>query len=57
MVYRAYLVRVWQAGAKGPWRASAESTATRRVYHFAHLEELFAFLAEGATAGEDEERA
>jgi hypothetical protein len=42
--YQAYLLRLWRDGAQTPWRASLQSTATERKYHFATLEALFAFL-------------
>jgi hypothetical protein len=34
------------------WRASLQSTATERIYHFATVEALFAFIAEQTQAAE-----
>ena len=50
--YHAYLLRVWREGTHTPWRASLQSTATERVYQFATLEALFAFLDVRMTDGE-----
>jgi hypothetical protein len=46
--YAAFLVRLWQGGEEGQWRASAQSVQTGEKVLFASLAELFAFL-EGQT--------
>jgi hypothetical protein len=42
--YAAYLVRLWQDGQAGQWRASAQSAQTGEKTLFASLAELFVFL-------------
>jgi hypothetical protein len=42
--YAAYLVRLWQDGQAGQWRASAQSVQTGEKTLFASLSELFMFL-------------
>jgi len=42
--YVAYLVRLWQDGQAGQWRASAQSAQTGERTLFASLSELFVFL-------------
>jgi hypothetical protein len=42
--YAAYLVRLWQDGQAGQWRASAQSAQTGERTLFASLAELFIFL-------------
>ncbi|MFN8469314.1 MAG: hypothetical protein U0X20_27405 [Caldilineaceae bacterium] len=42
--YQSYLVRLWQDGPAGAWRASTECVQTRAVTHFADLDALFVFL-------------
>ena len=42
--YQSYLVRLWQDGPAGTWRASTECVQTRAVTHFADLDALFVFL-------------
>ena len=42
--YVAYLVRLWQDGQAGQWRASAQSAQTGERTLFASLAELFVFL-------------
>ncbi len=43
-LYRSYLVRLWQSGAQGTWRASVQSVQTGVTQRFANLEALTAFL-------------
>jgi len=47
--YTAYLVRLWQDSAQGPWRASAQSVQSGQITRFGSLAELFAFLATAST--------
>ncbi len=42
--YQAYLVRLWQDSAHGPWRATLQSVQTGEKLLFADLEQLFAFV-------------
>ena len=44
--YTAYLLRLWKSNELGQitWRASLESLAEGRRYHFGHLEDLVTFL-------------
>jgi 2-polyprenyl-3-methyl-5-hydroxy-6-metoxy-1,4-benzoquinol methylase len=44
--YKAYLVRLWQAGSSeaSPWRASIEDARTGARYRFATLDMLFTFF-------------
>jgi hypothetical protein len=42
--YAAYLVRLWQDGQAGQWRASAQSALTGEMMLFASLAELFLYL-------------
>jgi hypothetical protein len=41
---RSYLLRVWQAGGEGGWRASLQSIPAGERHMFADLESLMAFL-------------
>ena len=50
-VYRSddapcYLIRLWRAGPREPWRATAKHVPSGREVHFASLEKLFLFLHE-----------
>ena len=47
--YTAYLVRLWQDTAQGPWRASAQSVQSGQITRFGSLAELFAFLETAST--------
>jgi hypothetical protein len=49
--YAAYLVRLWQDGQAGQWRASAQSVRTGNITLFASLAELFVYL-ESQTAAD-----
>ena len=44
--YLSYLLRLWQTsdGTAGVWRASLESTESRKRFSFADLRQLLAFL-------------
>ena len=42
--YRAYLVRLWQDSAEGPWRAMAREAESGEEHRFATIEQLFLFL-------------
>ena len=42
--YAAYLVRLWQDGQAGQWRASAQSVQTGEKMLFASLAELCVYL-------------
>ena len=42
--YHAYLVRFWEEGTPGNWRASAHHVQSGEVVRFAHAAELLAFL-------------
>ena len=42
--YHSYLLRLRRADALAPWQASLQSTADGRTYHFADLDNLWAFL-------------
>ena len=42
--YTAYLVRLWQDSAQGPWRASAQSVQSGQITRFGSLAEHFVFL-------------
>ncbi|MFN8496887.1 MAG: hypothetical protein U0641_03460 [Anaerolineae bacterium] len=44
--YHSFLVRLWQDGAGGPWRASAHCVQTGDTLRFASVEAMFAYLAE-----------
>jgi hypothetical protein len=48
--YAAYLVRLWQDGQAGQWRASAQSVQTGEKTMFASLSELFMFLESQTSA-------
>ena len=52
--YQSYLVRLWQDGPTGAWRASTECVQTRVVTHFADLDALFVFLWAQAAAFQQE---
>ncbi len=43
--YQSYLLRVWHDETRNIWRASLQSTLTKRIYHFADAETLLKFLA------------
>lgn len=53
--YQSYLVRLWQASPRAPWRASARSVQTGENIHFADLDALFVFLWEQAERAQQEE--
>ncbi len=55
--YRAYLLRLWQAGDPNApkWLASLEDPHTRQVMRFASLERLFDFVRSLEAAGSDAE--
>ena len=42
--YAAFMVRLWQDGHAGQWRASAQSVQTGEKTLFASLAELFVYL-------------
>jgi hypothetical protein len=42
--YRAYLVRLWQDSAEGPWRALARDAESGEEHRFVTTEQLFLFL-------------
>jgi hypothetical protein len=42
--YQAYLVRLWQDSADGPWRALARDAASGEEHRFATIEQLFLFI-------------
>jgi hypothetical protein len=53
--YRAYLVRLWQESADGPWRALTSDAQTYEQCSFDTVEQLFLFLhrqTEGAGRAE-----
>lgn len=43
-VYHAYILRVWQEGERGGWRASLQHAVTGKRLYFATLERLCLFL-------------
>jgi hypothetical protein len=43
-LYQSYLVRFWQSGGTGVWRASAQNVQTGALVLFADTGSLFAFL-------------
>lgn len=53
--YHAYLLRLWREGAQKPWRAELVSPHTGVRRHFAHQEQLLAFLAELTAAAAAQE--
>jgi hypothetical protein len=42
--YQSYMLRLWRDHPRTPWQASLQSTATEHIYHFADLEQMWAFL-------------
>ena len=42
--YHAFLLRLWRAGAAGPWHASLHGAEGATRHGFADLEGLFAYL-------------
>ena len=42
--YQSYLVRLWQSGEQGEWRASAQCVQSGNTVLFADVEQLLAFL-------------
>lgn len=42
--YRSYLVRFWQSGPEGGWRASAQCVQTGNTVLFGEIEQLLTFL-------------
>jgi hypothetical protein len=51
--YAAFLVRLWQDGQAGQWRASAQSVQTGEKTLFASMSELFMFLEAQTSAHPD----
>jgi hypothetical protein len=51
--YQAYIIRLWQAGSDGRWRALLQSVHTSEKMHFANLESLFTYL-QAQTTDSDE---
>ena len=44
--YQSYLLRIWQEGDAGTWRASLTDISTRECHAFANANKLFSFLHE-----------
>jgi len=42
--YNAYLIRLWEEGTRGVWRASAQHVQSGVTVRFADAADLFAFL-------------
>lgn len=42
--YHSYLIRLWQTGPDGPWRASLQCVQTNQKLYFVTLDSLFIFL-------------
>jgi hypothetical protein len=42
--YQSYLLRLWRDDARGPWRASLQSTATGQMRFFADAGEVWGFI-------------
>lgn len=42
--YHAYLIRLWEEGAPGAWRASAQHVHSGETVRFADVAQLFVFL-------------
>jgi hypothetical protein len=42
--YRAYLVRLWRDGERGPWRASLTHVVTAEVRRFADPQLVWAYI-------------
>jgi hypothetical protein len=42
--YNAYLIRLWEEGVPGVWRASAQHAQSGEIVRFAYATELLAFL-------------
>ena len=42
--YHSYLVRFWQSGEQGGWRASAQCVQSGNTVLFADVDQLLAFL-------------
>lgn len=42
--YQSYLVRFWQSGEQGGWRASAQCVQSGNTVLFADVDQLLAFL-------------
>ncbi len=51
----SYLIRLWQSGPNGPWRASARSVQSGETIRFADLASFFVFLEGQANAAEFEQ--
>ena len=45
-LFHSFFVRIWQGGAQGAWRASAQCLRTGATVRFADTEALCAFLQE-----------
>ncbi|MFZ6027825.1 MAG: hypothetical protein ACOYYS_08930 [Chloroflexota bacterium] len=45
MDYHAYVIRLWRAGAHGPWRISLQNTATGERKGFASVDEAAEYLS------------
>lgn len=42
--YQSYLLRLWRDSPQSSWQASLQSTETEKVYQFAGVEQMWAFL-------------
>jgi hypothetical protein len=42
--YTAYLIRLWEEGQPGEWRASAQHVQSGETVRFAEVAQLFVFL-------------
>jgi hypothetical protein len=42
--YIAYMLRLWRADVRAPWRASLQSTVTEKTYHFTDVDQMWAHL-------------
>jgi hypothetical protein len=42
--YHAYLIRLWEDGTPGAWRASAQQVQSGETVRFVDAAQLFAFL-------------
>jgi len=49
--YHSYLVRFWQSGEQGCWRASAQCVQSGNTVLFADIEQLLTFLQGQARHG------
>lgn len=51
----SYLIRIWQSGQNGSWRASAQSIQSGETIRFADLASFFVFLEGQINPAEPEE--